>query len=139
MKCPHCPRTFHRKDHVTQHLRQYHRVSNDTNERLVVLCMHQEHTLPSLDLVSLHGSLTPRCGQAFASNAELQKHIRKVHKETPFQCPVYGCSRVGADGCVSKHARATHQRKEHAGMDEVSLEAMNHEVDVLMPEYLPRK
>ena len=72
----------------------------------------------------------------FDSKAELHKHIRKNHKETPFICAGNGCDRKGAKGWFRKHDRTVHQRKEHAFIMAPELDAMNDQADAAMPEYL---
>lgn len=134
--CSLCRKSFTRKDHRRQHLRQFHRVEDSTASASieVVYCYHEACHSSTPALIN-----AAQFRQGFATNAELYKHIRKVHRDTPFQCSVYACNNVGPNGWFRRSDRAAHQRKEHAGMDEGFLDVMNSELDGRMPEYLARK
>jgi hypothetical protein len=127
--CLLCSRCFARNDHVTQHLRQFHRVGNGMSTANPVYCFHQEcHGVENLQEAGYNLVL--------ASNAELHKHIRRIHKHTPFECPVDSCDRKGPKGWFRKNDRVLHQRKHHPDMVEVELTSMNAAIDATMPGYL---
>lgn len=74
----------------------------------------------------------------FISNAELHKHIRRIHKQTPFECPVDGCDRKGPKGWFRRNDRVLHQRKYHADIDAAQLAGVNEAIDAMIPDYLAR-
>lgn len=118
-ECKICAKTFSREDHVTQHERRYHGVGDEIERPNNVGCMHDQCV-----------------GRLFRSYAELHKHIRSTHKETPFQCPVHGCERVGSNGWFRAHDRMVHQRRHHAGITQEDLGPMNGLMDLAIPAYL---
>jgi hypothetical protein len=41
--------------------------------------------------------------------------MRKVHDETPFQCPAAGCEKTGKKGWFRERDFIKHHQKEHGG------------------------
>lgn len=106
--CPHCVRyqdqgAFVRKDKLDQHMRQYHRIGCEKSESNPVYCYHED----------CHNAIQ-HPNQGFSSNAELHKHMRKMHQWTPFQCPVEGCDRVNAKGWFRANDCRSHLLEVHA-------------------------
>lgn len=59
----------------------------------------------------------PGCAKAFIRKDHANQHIRKVHKQTRYQCSVENCERVGARGWFREHDRQAHQAEAHPGED----------------------
>lgn len=123
-ECALCGNNYIRKDHLLQHLRQFHRMKTKCSTAKVeaVFCLHDAC------LLSVNNT--------FISTKDLYSHIRKLHGETPFQCPVLGCSKVGAQGWFRSSDRAVHQRKAHPEMEHTFLDVLNETIDAIKPAYL---
>lgn len=127
--CPWCEKyqkegAFLRKDKLNQHLRQFHRIGCDGNRAQEIFCRHEDCQCDGPEPTPL---------ARFSSNAELHRHVRRVHKTTPFQCPVQDCSRVGGKVWFRAHDRDLHQRKEHGKLSAASLVRMNTDIDARRP------
>ncbi|KAF2503001.1 hypothetical protein BU16DRAFT_26265 [Lophium mytilinum] len=111
--CPHCRKHrgangFKRKDHLTQHLRNYHNMEKK----------------PSAS--PWYGRSCPRKGcpdyrsparwwdYAFDKVSDFTKHMKRVHDESPFPCTEPSCDRVGGKGYFRRRDLVKHQQKEHA-------------------------
>ncbi|OCL11761.1 hypothetical protein AOQ84DRAFT_178324 [Glonium stellatum] len=107
--CPHCKRHrgvngFKRKDHLTQHLRNYHHIGEDAAKIPFFWrqpCMHRGCS---------------SYGHHFPTISERTKHMKKVHDESPFPCLEPGCDRIGGKGYFRRRDLFAHQKKKH-GMD----------------------
>lgn len=133
--CPHCPKyqedgAFRRKDHLTQHMRQFHRIFCDGQGGQNYICLHDD-----CKLARTHSP----DHSAFDTTAELYKHIRRTHKDTPYQCSIEGCQRINAGGWFRAHDRNVHQRAVHSEIGADVLVLMNGIMDAMQPEYLLRK
>ncbi|TGO52675.1 hypothetical protein BCON_0137g00150 [Botryotinia convoluta] len=141
--CPHC-RTyrgsngFKRKDHLRQHIRNYHEIEiNHTGSihESPFLCKHiscQDYvTMSNQDLRSLddltqhmlaeHNSSAFICDKmscdrvglnGFDTKKLLQDHIKKEHP-SPFQCTHPGCDRVGSKGWLRERDQKKHMFQKH--------------------------
>ena len=119
--CPHCRRYFEpslyfrleadwnrhrgtngfkRKDHLRQHIRNYHHIEADGSQfgPLTFECPRED---------------CDRIGStAFEGKKLLQLHLRKDH-DSPFQCPQPGCDRVGTKGWMREFDMVKHVNKVH--------------------------
>ena len=115
--CPHCKKHrgvngFKRKDHLTQHLRNYHHIGEDEARSSPYgiggkSCPHKDCSewRPVSSLVK---------NNAFQKVSEYTKHMKKVHDESPFPCPEPGCDRIGGKGYFRRRDLFRHQKKEHS-------------------------
>jgi uncharacterized Zn-finger protein len=115
---------FKRKDHLTQHLRNYHHIGEDSTTNVF-----QGDSCPYKDCESYRegaffndGSKTWNFGNhAFKRSPDYIAHMRKVHNESPFPCSVSGCDKVNGKGYFRKRDLTKHQQKKHGefleGMD----------------------
>jgi hypothetical protein len=125
--CTHCkkwraPNGFTRKDHLTQHLRNYHHLQIDnpqsrdfhwyvvTDPGFFKYCLHQGCSLFREDSEARRSwHFRP----LFASRSAFTAHMRKEHDESIFQCTHTGCPRVNGKGFFRKRDLTKHMRKEH--------------------------
>lgn len=114
--CPHCKKHrgvngFKRKDHLTQHLRNYHHIGEDEARGNALFggksCPHKG--CPEWRPESVYAELN-----AFQKVSEYTKHMKKVHDESPFPCPELGCDRIGGKGYFRRRDLFRHQKKEHS-------------------------
>ncbi|KAF1814100.1 hypothetical protein P152DRAFT_394057, partial [Eremomyces bilateralis CBS 781.70] len=106
--CLHCNRysgvnAFKRKDHLESHLRSFHGIGVTS---VGYSCHHMDCKEFRLD--RLHPDFK---GHAFNTSSEYARHMRHIHDESPYPCPINGCSRVG--GYFSKKSLVQHVKKEH--------------------------
>ncbi|KAH8819389.1 hypothetical protein F5884DRAFT_825944 [Xylogone sp. PMI_703] len=110
--CTYCtrfsgPNAFSRKDHLANHLRNYHKIEDNEDDAFRAV----DDSVPSLLTASSKKKIFPCCHQAcsssffhlhnpgtstFQTQSDLTKHMREVHDESPFPCPVQGCVRCHA-------------------------------------------
>ena len=115
--CKHCKKYrgrngFKRKDHLTQHIRNYHHIGEDDQ----VASFHRKWC-PKKDCTeSKPVGAHPKDTGIFPSWKEWVKHVRTVHDESEFSCPQPGCDRVNGKGYFRPADLRTHLRKVH-GMD----------------------
>ncbi|MCJ1316490.1 hypothetical protein MMC15_001811, partial [Xylographa vitiligo] len=123
--CTHCRRhrgdkSFKRKDHLTQHLRNYHHI--DVQEREIVgwsvsshaSCPHSECPHFRDEAVLLRLSSHERKEQrAFRIQAAYTKHMREAHDESPFPCDVAHCPKIGGKGYFRKRTMLKHRKRDH--------------------------
>lgn len=119
-------KVFKRKDHLTQHLREFH------NQEVVVRdyseccsCPHYGCEYFRVGAYDYSGATNEMfqqeksgCEHAFSLGHHFQRHMRQVHKESPFHCQAPGCDRRGAKGYFSQNGLEKHQLKEHADLAE---------------------
>ena len=115
--CPHCRKHrgvngFKRKDHLTQHLRNYHHIGEDEARRNP----YGAKSCPHKDCSEWRPKSYLAEKNAFQKISEYTKHMKKVHDESPFPCPEPGCDRIGGKGYFRRRDLFRHQKKEH-GMD----------------------
>ncbi|KAF2432776.1 hypothetical protein EJ08DRAFT_585166, partial [Tothia fuscella] len=121
--CPHCRKyrgraSFKRKDHLRQHVRSYHHIQDDNVDTTRgVSCRHigcEAYRPAEYDEHSSTNTLFTK--HSFQARSEYNQHLKKVHSEAPFPCPVAGCNRTGGKGYLRKRDLMKHQQKEHAGL-----------------------
>lgn len=120
---------FRRRDHLVQHLRGYHKLDSEeintisrpqrSAGRLInhPVCPHSRcefHREASFWALSQREQLDQR---PFSKQADLTKHLREVHGETPFPCDVPGCDKVGAKGYVREKDLMKHRSAKHPEAD----------------------
>jgi hypothetical protein len=107
------PKGFKRKDHLTQHIRNYHHIGEDEE----VGKMFDRKWCPKQECTDSKPDSMPhwdRGGKGtFASSKEWIKHIRTVHDESEFSCPQPGCDRVNGKGYFCQNDLRAHLRKVH--------------------------
>lgn len=120
--CPHCPKYkgkfgFKRNDHLIQHLRNYHHIGeDDVSSNMGRSCTHS-------DCSSYRGDVTKngynwRTGDpAFKKVSDWTKHMKEVHDESLFPCPVSGCGRIRRKGYFRERDLVKHMTKEHSGVE----------------------
>ncbi|KAF1815658.1 hypothetical protein P152DRAFT_192464 [Eremomyces bilateralis CBS 781.70] len=110
--CTYCcsERAFTRKDKLKQHLNNFHRIGDAQGIDLV--CHHHD-----CDSYRPNGPHYYELDHPFKRGADYTSHIKEVHDESPYPCPVAGCNRVGAKGYFSKSPLVRHIKKEHVGTD----------------------
>ncbi|KAK7977365.1 hypothetical protein PG988_004855 [Apiospora saccharicola] len=115
---------FRRRDHLVQHLRGYHKFDEeDISEACppkVKLGKRQFPTCPhrgcdffrddAFQSMSWHEQMAQR---PFATQGTFTKHLKEVHKQTPFPCDVESCDRVGAKGYVREKDLMKHYAAKH--------------------------
>ena len=101
---------FKRKDHLTQHVRNYHHIGEDD---ISVSC-HRKWC-PKADCTKSKpvGAYWSSTENAFLSSKEWTNHIRTEHDESALSCPQPGCDRVNGKGYFSDAALRSHLRKVH--------------------------
>jgi hypothetical protein len=117
---------FRRKDHLMQHIRNYHHheidVNFDTNDgsgsspRLKYsfpVCSHEGCHQYRTDAFKNLPRSVQEADKPFASQAAYTKHMREEHNETAFPCDIQGCSRIGRRG-YSREKDLIKHRREHA-------------------------
>ncbi|KAH8663291.1 hypothetical protein BGZ61DRAFT_522982 [Ilyonectria robusta] len=97
---------FRRRDHLTQHLVQYHKHDLASNIQAPPSGFASVPTCPHLECFPSQWS--------FTTNAGYYRHMRSVHQETPFECTVPNCDRVGAKGYFREKDLSNHCRSKHA-------------------------
>lgn len=84
---------FKRKDHLVQHMRNYHRMENDAP--INGLCGER------------------RCWFSYTSLDGLQKHMLEAHQSSPYVCREPNCDRVGMNGFENKKDLKAHGKNDH--------------------------
>jgi len=127
--CDHCkkwraPNGFKRKDHLTQHLRNYHHIDlpnlgnyprSDTqnpsfrNYCLLHGCALFRSPIDAAEEMALQGN------PLFTTRTAFTKHMRE-HDISIFPCTFAGCKRVNGKGFFQKRAFIKHMKAEH-GID----------------------
>ena len=115
---------FRRKHHLVQHLRNYHKFDSDDIEeacpkeqpkkfREILTCpcvsceAHRDEGFQSLPMFE---QIKKR---PFQSRAEYSKHMRDVHQQTSFPCPIPGCERVKERGYMREKDLMKHMSGKH--------------------------
>lgn len=102
---------FTRRDHLTQHIRNYHHIQSDETTRALEynrrFCPRDEcsESMPR----PARWDAQPK----FASSAAWMKHMRTVHEASEYSCPQPGCDRIGGMGYFRGADLSTHLRKAH--------------------------
>lgn len=106
--CPHYKRHrgrdgFKRKDHLTQHLRNYHHIGEEDVVGDSKSCYHED--------CSAYREQPRYEGHAFKKSSDYTAHVRKAHDESPYPCTKPGCNRVGGKGYFRERDLMKHQKK----------------------------
>jgi len=94
---------FKRKDHLRQHIRNYHHIDVDGDEA------------PSNESVG-HPCTFEGCDKtgftAFETDKLMKDHLKKDHP-SPYQCSYSGCHRIGTNGWMRERDMVKHMKKDH--------------------------
>ena len=120
--CNYCSKVFTRPDHLTQHLRGYHKMENLTKEPHSLLgpkgnarssgfsCPHENCSHHQVVVDSSTPFLNPPNADInFRTQRDLTKHLREAHDESLYPCPVSGCDRIRGRGFCRKRDLLKHQ------------------------------
>ncbi|KAF2140768.1 uncharacterized protein K452DRAFT_51003 [Aplosporella prunicola CBS 121167] len=113
--CKYCKRhrgadSLKRRDHLTQHLRNYHHMGVDEVSSNQRSCPHDGCPESRPDIYDMPYW---KRDHAFKKSAEYIAHMRKVHKESDFPCTEPGCNRGGPKGYFRERDLLKHKAKEH--------------------------
>ncbi|ORY01805.1 hypothetical protein BCR34DRAFT_90324 [Clohesyomyces aquaticus] len=116
--CKHCRKYrgengFKRKDHLTQHLRNYHHIGEDDARNGTRILSFANMSCPVEDCVDYRGPGTAWKDLPFQKSSDRAQHMRKVHNESIYPCPEPGCDRVGGKGYIRRADLRAHLRKVH--------------------------
>ncbi|KAK0653490.1 Zinc finger protein 76 [Lasiodiplodia hormozganensis] len=100
---------FKRKDHLTQHVRNYHHIGVDEFRRDNT----RQRSCPREDCSEWRPKGTWGDRHAFQKSSDYIAHMRKVHKESEFPCTEPGCERNGPKGYFRMRDLQKHKFKEH--------------------------
>lgn len=103
---------FHRKDNLLQHLTGYHNEDQEFTDRLFPTCPHpgcDKYREPSFHLLPRQEQIKIK---PFGNRTQYNKHMRSVHRESPFSCRVLGCS----TSLSNAKALVTHLNSEHPSL-----------------------
>ncbi|KAH8641695.1 hypothetical protein IG631_04636 [Alternaria alternata] len=101
---------FKRKDHLTQHVRNYHHIGEDSTSS-----MHWCTWCPKSDCTKSEPAGVARYSaeSVFSSSKQWISHMRTEHDECEYSCPQPGCDRVKGKGYFRAADLRTHLRKVH--------------------------
>ncbi|RYP58797.1 hypothetical protein DL770_010358 [Monosporascus sp. CRB-9-2] len=116
--------TIDTRDHLVQHLERYHKLDPEETQ---TACPKEKHQTEYDFLVCPHQGCDAHRDDAFRSlpwherfqskpfksRGEYSKHMKEVHKETPFPCNVAECDRVGAKGYMREKDLIKHLSNKH--------------------------
>ncbi|KAL2358214.1 hypothetical protein BJ546DRAFT_803693, partial [Cryomyces antarcticus] len=110
--CTHCKRHrgadgFKRKDHLTQHLRNYHHIEADGEGTSGYSCSHEDCAAFRSSPGGLH---SPHL-HAFQKKSDYTAHMKKEHDESPHPCSWPGCNRVRGKGFFRERDLMKHEKK----------------------------
>ncbi|KAH6990399.1 hypothetical protein BKA56DRAFT_206117 [Ilyonectria sp. MPI-CAGE-AT-0026] len=127
--CPYCKRhrgksAFHRRDHLKQHIVEYHKFDNEETIPCIkpsniswypFIGACAEPTCPDYRDISFYclSDSEQKKTQPFPKLSEYNKHMRDVHSIAPFPCAASGCDRVGAKGYLREKDLINHHRSMH--------------------------
>ncbi|KAI4938755.1 uncharacterized protein J4E92_000036 [Alternaria infectoria] len=101
---------FKRKDHLTQHVRNYHHIGEGDQ----VCKLDDRKWCPKKECPESRPASVDDWQQgAFATSKEWVKHMRTVHDESGFSCPQAGCDRINGKGYFRPADLRIHLRKAH--------------------------
>ncbi|KAI0900294.1 hypothetical protein F4806DRAFT_491181 [Annulohypoxylon nitens] len=121
-KCPRSKRGFSRRDHLAQHLQNYHKLNQKQFNEVFPAERHpydRYHCIfPMCELnggeESKHLDWIEQRNQApFKKRSDYMKHLKEIHNATPFPCPVTECKRIGPKGYTSFDGLKKHLDREH--------------------------
>ncbi|KAI1561384.1 hypothetical protein PtrEW4_010634, partial [Pyrenophora tritici-repentis] len=94
---------FKRRDHLAQHVRNYHHIEDDGGSQGWQLICEKEGCSKSKP-ASANSPET----ELFKFSGKRNKHIRTVHDHSYYQCPQPGCNRVNGKGYFVASALKAH-------------------------------
>ncbi|KAI0412550.1 hypothetical protein F5X98DRAFT_319519 [Xylaria grammica] len=129
-QCTFCRRhrgkqAFSRRDHLVQHLRGYHKMepeevkdvvppSRESIQSLLPLtCPHADCEAYRDDAFKTLSWKDQTEKRPFQKQADYNKHMREIHKESAFSCSVAGCERVGVKGYMREKDLMKHFADKH--------------------------
>ncbi|KAE9379950.1 hypothetical protein N431DRAFT_122026 [Stipitochalara longipes BDJ] len=106
--CLHCRKYrgangFKRKDHLRQHIRNYHHIDDSPRGSNADESAGHACTFDGCDKTGLN---------AFETEKLLKVHLKKEHP-SPYQCSYPGCHRIGTNGWMLERAMVKHMKKDH--------------------------
>jgi len=106
--CPHCRKYrgnngFKRKDHLRQHIRNYHHIDADAQDPNADGSVGHSCPFEGCDKTGLNG---------FETEKLMKVHLKKEHP-SPYQCSYRGCDRVGTKGWMRERDMIKHMKKVH--------------------------
>ncbi|KAI0802325.1 hypothetical protein GGR55DRAFT_454953 [Xylaria sp. FL0064] len=115
---------FRRRDHLVQHLKGYHKMEpeeiNNISPPTSRVQSRQILSCPVGDCEAYRDGAfkalpwrTQVEGRPFQKQSDYNKHMRDVHKESAFSCPVGSCDRVGAKGYMREKDLIKHLAEKH--------------------------
>lgn len=127
---------FKRKDHLTQHIRDYHhhhisvacKLYNASSD--VFFCPQKDCEMYNYEAFTESGG---RKGvmlletRVFKQTSDFTAHMRKAHDHSPFPCPEPGCPRIGGKGYFRLRELFKHQQKDHATTEAVDWKGMRYD------------
>ena len=128
--CERCPNHrgrngFRRKDHLTQHLRQYHHYKIAYKESphwsCGVRCCPRSNCSSYRPYKSYPWGDSRNDKWLFKTQSEYNQHMKTVHDESNYPCQEPGCDKVGGKGYTRevdlvKHVKAKHDKvSQHYG------------------------
>ncbi|KAI1428405.1 hypothetical protein F5Y12DRAFT_711041 [Xylaria sp. FL1777] len=116
--------SFRRKDHLIQHFQGYHKMDQDdinnasppksqVQSRQILICPHADCEAYRDDAFKTLGWREQFDGKPFQTQSDYNKHMRDIHKESTFSCPVGSCDRVGAKGYMREKDLIKHLAAKH--------------------------
>jgi len=119
--CSYCSRYdgtsgFSRLDHLTQHLRSFHRILDSPSPlaaRKQHARMRKRYTCPHADCAFDSQADVENPSKTFETKNELSNHLRFYHNESPFPCRQDGCSKNGGQGFFREKDLLNHERLHH--------------------------
>lgn len=112
---------FKRKDHLTQHVRNYHHIgeakSKYGREESLMSCSHTACSMYKPE--AFHDQSFPRGQRAFEKISDVTAHMKKAHNKSPFPYTEPGCPKIGGKGYFRQRDLFKHQKKEHAIADDM--------------------
>ncbi|KAI0007955.1 hypothetical protein F4779DRAFT_589272 [Xylariaceae sp. FL0662B] len=115
---------FRRRDHLVQHLRGYHKFDAEeidkacpkerkVQPRDVLVCPHPGCEFHRGEEFRLLNRFEQSAQRPFTKQSDYSKHMKDVHKETPFPCHVAECDRVGSKGFMREKDLMKHLAAKH--------------------------
>lgn len=112
---------FHRRDHLIQHLRGYHKFDFKAVEPFLAFngqvtfeaCPHLNcgfHRGKDYELLSSPQEMSLR---PFERKRDYYGHMKDAHNQTPFPCYVDGCIQTGSKGYATVNGLIAHLTKKH--------------------------
>ncbi|KAI0424645.1 hypothetical protein F5Y09DRAFT_347517 [Xylaria sp. FL1042] len=116
---------FRRRDHLVQHLQGYHKMEpeeiNDISppasrvqSRQILSCLHLDCAAYRDDSFKALPWKEQFERRPFQKQSDYNKHMREVHQESAFSCPVGSCDRVGAKGYMREKDLLKHLADKHS-------------------------